>query len=391
MTQWIESKQYEFVSVDMPEEEASLIQSTITTFSAATASDLETMRNMIALSSSSSSSSSSDNRHHRAGVVQILLEQLKEQVAEPFSRLQKQRTRVAVELWQNPLHCRLYHPKPKTTTGLDGAKNNNHHHHQDTNLSSIMEELLDDDDEDDDMAGRQPRDQRFLPRNPGVATTLTDKDDESFDFLAVYRRIDEQNKKAPPRRPEFVTQLIQAKSKKRRLEQEQKQEQLLQQRPSGDDEESSNSDFSLGEETNNPKLFQQPQQQQPQQKPVHLPYQPPLLSAEDYQHQVQSDLRQEAALLQLSVQTSDLQSVQNVEQRMLEITTLINQFSNLVSEQQEDIEHIHEQAQEVKENITKGQENLVDAAERTKQSKHYMAWSIFAMAMILLFFHTLKG
>jgi hypothetical protein len=247
-----------------------------------------------------------------------------------------------------------------------------------------------DDDDDDDIGGRQPREQRFLPRRPGVTSTIAEKDDEEFDFLAVYQRMDEQNKKAPPRRPEFVSQLVQAKSKKRRLEQEQKQQQQTQhqQGPSRDDEESSNSDFSQGEETNHPKPIQQ---QQPQQKPVHLPYQPPLLSADDYQRQVQADLRQEAALLQLSAQTSDLQSVQNVEQRMLEITTLINQFSNLVSEQQEDIEHIHEQAQEVKANITKGQENLVDAAERTKQSKHYMAWSIFVMTMILLFFHTLKG
>ena len=44
---------------------------------------------------------------HRSGIVQILLEQLKEQLAEPFNKLQKQRTRVAVQLWQNPLQCHM--------------------------------------------------------------------------------------------------------------------------------------------------------------------------------------------------------------------------------------------------------------------------------------------
>jgi uncharacterized membrane protein YhaH (DUF805 family) len=41
--------------------------------------------------------------------------------------------------------------------------------------------------------------------------------------------------------------------------------------------------------------------------------------------------------------------------------------------------------------MDKGQENLVDAAERTKRSKHYMAWTLFAMTMTLLFFHTLRN
>lgn len=70
---------------------------------------------------------------------------------------------------------------------------------------------------------------------------------------------------------------------------------------------------------------------------------------------------------------------------------MIGQFSNLVGEQQEEILQIHDIAKESKENIDKGQENLIDATERQKQSKHWLAWIIVAMSMTLLFFHTLRN
>ena len=105
----------------------------------------------------------------------------------------------------------------------------------------------------------------------------------------------------------------------------------------------------------------------------------------------EQSLQQEAALLQETIVQSDLDSVQKMEQRMVEITTLIGQFSNLVSEQQEEILDIAQHAQETKQNMTKGQENLVDATERTRQSKHYLAWTIFGLTLTLLFFHTLRN
>ena len=80
-----------------------------------------------------------------------------------------------------------------------------------------------------------------------------------------------------------------------------------------------------------------------------------------------------------------------METRMVEITTLIGQFSNLVQEQQEQIVQVHESAKETKDNLDKGQENLIDAAERTRQSRHYKAWSILAMSAILMFFQILRN
>jgi hypothetical protein len=119
-----------------------------------------------------------------------------------------------------------------------------------------------------------------------------------------------------------------------------------------------------------------------------LPYQQSSNNDGMYLDEQQEDqLRQEAALLTVRLQ-SDLDSVQKVEASMTEITQLLSQFSSLVSEQQEDIQLIHDTAVSSKENVNKGQESLIDATERTKRSKHYMATFICGMALILLFFNS---
>jgi hypothetical protein len=326
MTLWIRSKQYAYVSVDMPEDEASLIQSTVTSFAATTASELETLRKMIP------SNTASNIASHRAGVVQLLLNQLKEQVAQPFGVLQQQRTRVAVQLWQNPLQCKLYQPRQI----------------QEEQPNGNMMQLFDEEDSTE-------REQRFLPRR--AAATETHQN-----FLKTY---EQEPKKVITPRPDFVSQLAAAK-KKRRIQSMDNDEYATQpsQRPA------------------TPIIVQPPR------KPQVLPYQQP--TTEEARHQLEEDLQQEAALLTVSVQ-NDLDSVQKMEQRMVDITTLISQFSNLVSEQQEEIWQIHEAAQNTKDNMEKGQDHLVDATERTKRSKHYTAWAVVGMALILLFFHTLKS
>jgi hypothetical protein len=104
------------------------------------------------------------------------------------------------------------------------------------------------------------------------------------------------------------------------------------------------------------------------------------------QEETQQELQKEAVLLEASLQ-NDLDSVYQVEQRMTEITALLSQFSALVSEQQEEIVTIHDTTLSSKENISKGQESLIDAKERTKRSKHYMATLVWSVAMVLLFFN----
>jgi t-SNARE complex subunit (syntaxin) len=323
MARWIRSKQHEYVSLEMRDDEASLIQSTVTSFAATTANELETLRKIIP-------SSSSNIASHRSGVVQILLSQLQEQIAEPFGALQRQRTRVAVQLWQNPLQCKLYQPKPQAERNRS------------------MMQIFDEEDEFE-------REQRFLPRRQSPP--------DDYDFISKYAHCNEPR---IPSRPGFLAQL--AKKKQRVVP-------PVQDNPKEVPREADNRPLT-------------PQIPIVRQKPQIMPYQQP--TTEEARRQVEEDMQQEVAMLTVAVH-NDLDSVQKMEQRMVQITTLISQFSNLVSEQQEEIWQIHDSAKETKENMDKGQENLVDAAEKTKRSKHYMAWTIFAMSMTLLFFHTLKN
>lgn len=96
------------------------------------------------------------------------------------------------------------------------------------------------------------------------------------------------------------------------------------------------------------------------------------------------DLQRESAYLTASLQ-NELEDVHKIENKMMEITTLLRQFGDMVAEQQEDIVAIHEQAEKSKKNVQAGQDNLVDAGERKKKSKHYMATLIASMGLLLLF------
>ena len=98
-------------------------------------------------------------------------------------------------------------------------------------------------------------------------------------------------------------------------------------------------------------------------------------------------LQQESATLLATYQHSSLDSVQKVERSMVEITTLLSRFTDLITDQSEDIFMIHDQALKSKENVDKGQDQLVDAARRGEKSKHPMAMFIFVMAILLLLFN----
>lgn len=98
-------------------------------------------------------------------------------------------------------------------------------------------------------------------------------------------------------------------------------------------------------------------------------------------------LQRESATLLATYQHSDLEGVQKVERSMVEITQLLSRFTDLITEQQEDIFIIHDQAIKSKENVDKGQDQLVDAVRRGEKSKHPMATFIVFAAILLLFFN----
>jgi hypothetical protein len=98
-------------------------------------------------------------------------------------------------------------------------------------------------------------------------------------------------------------------------------------------------------------------------------------------------LQRETAVLLATYQHSDMESVQKIERSMVEITTLLSRFTDLISEQQDSIFVIHDQATKSKENVDQGQNQLVDAADRGEKSKHPMATFIFLSALLLLLFN----
>merc|ERR1712032_382428 len=116
-----------------------------------------------------------------------------------------------------------------------------------------------------------------------------------------------------------------------------------------------------------PKPYSKPQRsQQGQHQTDHYQQQ---------QQQNMTNIQHESQQLQVQLvqQSNELDSIIKVEQSMNVITSLLSQFADLVTEQQQDIVCIHETTSKAKYNVAKGKDNLIDATERTKQSKHYMA------------------
>ena len=108
-----------------------------------------------------------------------------------------------------------------------------------------------------------------------------------------------------------------------------------------------------------------------------------------YYHTAPDVLEREAAQL-LLVARSDLDAVQKMEQRMVDITTLLSQFASLVTAQQREVQQIHTDTTDAKDNVAQGQEHLVEAKERTASSRHYTATAIAVLGWLLLFFHWIR-
>mmetsp|Transcript_30866 Transcript_30866/g.46860 ORF Transcript_30866/g.46860 Transcript_30866/m.46860 type:complete len:380 (-) Transcript_30866:173-1312(-) len=281
----------------LTDESNSLLESTILSFVATTANQIEALQKSV-------SSPNKDYSHHCQGIVSFLLAKLKEDVANPFSVLQKKRTRDAMSLWEAPLQCQL----------ACRAK--------ETRFDRLEEKA----------------DQLFSPeshlRPCGAGSFMsTYEEPESFSPLDLQR-------------PNSILN-----SKKR---------------------------------VSN---FSSKSKQKHDNKSERIPLQN-IIPVNDGQieEEYHSHLQREAALLTVSLQ-NDLDSVHRVEASMSEITRLLAQFSDLVTEQQAEISNIHDTTVESHRNVEKGQDHLVDATERTKKSKHYMASAIFAMALLLLFFN----
>jgi hypothetical protein len=323
MVAWLQEKKGIYRAVETPDAEASLIQSTIASYTAATANELEELRSVLLAKRKHDYAQKAQEFEHHNVIVQTLLQRLKEGVAEPFGKVQKQRQRDAVRIWQNPLQVQLFIPPTLEIDEMDATL-------------GIAQ------------SGHGP-DQRFVPLRPRLPLQQH--------FLESYGST--QKPLQPP-----VS--------------------LFAQRPKRPPVSPSNASAKQpGKRLKPPNTYQTPVAGR-----VQMPFDQDY-NNEGYQYAQPQDLQQEAVLLKASLE-NDLDEVQQMETTMVHITTLLSQFADLVAGQQEEIVQIHEAVSSTKDNLEKGQENLVDAADRAQQSRHYMATAITAMGMMLLFVHWIR-
>jgi hypothetical protein len=313
MAGWVQMKKWDYVSVNMPDDEASLICSTVTSFIPTTANEIESLRKL------AQGIPNTTMQQHRMGIVQILMVLLKERVNDTFAVLQMQRSRSAVGLWQNPLQCRLAIPSAATP--------------QDDDREDELDAAL-------GLSSRpsaQERQQQQLFQPNRAIHPL------QHNFMEPYTA----SKTIRTGRPESIL-------------------------------------FSRSHIEKVVSEFKEVRNVQVETRSK------PLLAKHEIPHQVEEFYLSPATLQQESVLLAvhhDLDSVQQMEQRMVDITTLLSQFSSLVSEQQEFVQDIYEVTSDAKSNIEQGQEELLKAKETVKASKHYTAKMITTMGILLLVLH----
>jgi len=321
----------------MTNADRSMLETTVATFAAGMTKQIDSLRQTVIQSTPDNNINDTTSTPqqqwasgpigHRTGIASCLMQRLKSEIMEPMTSLQKQREKSQSKINVSGTDASDIANNPMRLLGL--GKEDSHH-------------------------------QRSLPPAPWeVGEHNTDRDraernQEKDEFLDVYFDNEERSK-------------------------------------SGDNTTNHKSiPPSVARLMDVPQPSVPIQKKQPQpiiQKPLSTPQPQQQMPYEEGNDEHMDQLHRESAAILATYQHSDLEGVQKVERSMVEITSLLSRFTDLIQEQQEDIFMIHDQAVKSKENVDKGQDNLVDAANRGDKSKHPMATFIFFMALLLLFFN----
>ena len=367
MISWLQEKEWSYVSPRTSDEEASLIQSTIGSYTVTTANELENLRRHYQTliqqqqqqqqQEAKNYPRSPQQQQHDMAMIQILSERLKERVAEPFNKSQKRRQRRAVQLWQEPLHCR-YVPLLKALEAEDDPE-------EDDELDKVLGLSREEE-------SPQVRDRRFHPTQPRISLGHEQR------FLEAYNP---PMAGSSPQMPESLfAQQIMPRSKRAR--------------PSSTLQEHANESSVTNKPLSPIKNLNEQRIKRTRLQSAEKPKQHSMDNENSgFATEMTIDaeeLHQESVLLQARRQQHDLDAVQSMETTMVQITALLSQFSELVSNQQEEVWQIHDAVKDSKDNVEKGQDQLIDAKERTENSKHFMASAIFGMGVAMLFFHWVR-
>jgi hypothetical protein len=326
----------------MTEAEKSFMEASFESFVVCTTEEIKVLREKLI----ANDESSADMLNHKNGIISILFQSLCHQVAMPMEALKKLRRREANLLRQHPLSCH----------------------------SEVLGQAVDDDDYD--FFNDKPRSFRYkrsrtshtLASALESCTTdgLTNQEvEDSRTFWSAY----DNNKEEEiiiPFRP--VVKNVALEDETYRAFHE---DQFNVSAELDMEEEVVMHAMDIASATNIPN------------DPVYNDEQPNKMIDTELQEQ----LYQEHLMLTDTFERSGYDAVGKMETTMVEITALLNQFSQLISNQEEDVLLLHEQTKTAKTYLESGQDKLVDAAERGKKSQHLMATFIVFLALILLFLH----
>ena len=318
--------------------EAKKFEESITEFVTSFASQIDSLRVSL---NTNSSSVNKDSVSHRNGIISHLVTQLQELIVDKFSEMQKVRNRKTLELWNNPFRINAH---SGNTPQL--------------NESSIFQP------QEDDLwknMARQAQDKAFI--------AMYEHNEEKDKELQRYADMDLSSLQICPLELNLNIDVIDSNSDEANDE-------------NAEDIPTTTKDTpTMTKDTTaipNSKIIEQ--------NSSSIQYTNTTMNYEDNEVEMDhiEELQKESAYLKAKIESTQLDSVQKVESQMMQITSLLSQFSTLVSEQQEEIINIQNYAIQSKTNMVKGNEQLIDAAQRKKKSKHFMSTIIFIMGLILL-------
>ena len=332
----------------MTDAERNALDAAVASFAVSTGNQIEALRQALASATGQTADdpgrgAGGDLAAHRVGIVACLVSSLRTDVVDRMGRMHAVRMRPTLDLARDPLQCRL------GRAGDDGD-------HADGDATTArLENLL-------GIIRAAPE--------PSPSEAASSNFQEEEDFYAKYCQEGEEQllKEAAMPLPSFPR----ADGASIDLDR------------GGSEHEQSTSPRPLRSNSSSAKV-------RPRKAAGELEVVPLDLSVQQYygestaeQEAFIEDLQRESAYLTASLQ-NELEDVHKIENKMMEITTLLRQFGDMVAEQQEDIVAIHDQAAKSKKNVQAGQNNLVDAGDRKKKSKHYMATFIASLGLLLLF------
>lgn len=328
MKSFLHTKQSTY-ALSMLDAEASLVQTTLTSFTAQTAVELERLH-------------STAHSAHRVGIIQILMAVLKEEIADPFAQLvQKRSASLSVALYQNPLQCRLVEqPQQYSDGGVVGA-------------------LLDDD---------EKLDLRFRPKQQSTRVLHEN-------FWDTYANPAQQRMRRPV---SWVQSLVECGAHEVGSDVE---DEFIDEIDDDGSSEPPNKPQDPSRKTSLPAAAS---------STARRPQPQPHTVDESPQWSIPTDtLHEESMALQQSVMARhhELDSIQQVETAMVTITQLMSQFADLVSEQHSNVFTIHDNVDSAAQAVQAGKDALVDAKEKAYRSHHYMAKGIAGIGFMLLVLH----